>query len=454
MKEKHIERLTVALVTLLLAVLNAAMVAKHDATFGVVAADYAKRLSYLFHVSGFDPNSYAVMTQWEMHYDVVRHPLMAWLMWPFAALNGALVGLFGTNAAPWLSALIDLLCGTLSAGLCYRLLHRVVGARAVDASLLTLMLFSFGYVEVTFFVPDHFAVSLALILWVLYSMGRLRQQGKRPTARHTAWMLLLTAGVTLTNGAKVAAAAWVARGRAFFRWKYFLAGIAGPAVLLLGVALVEQRVYVYPKQQEAKRYFEVHRAEMMHRARINHERYKHAPWVIHKGHPMGDGELLKWTDTTTSRWDTMRENVFGESLILHETHVLEDVLSSYRPVLLKYNSPWCYVMEALIVALWMAGIWYGRRSRWLWMAMLGIVPDVVMHLVLGFAINEVYIMTAHWVYVVPLALACMMRQLEGQRLLVMRGVLGFVTLWLLQHNVLLVMEWMRSPLVSTAFWFE
>lgn len=454
MKQHTIERLTVGMVALLLIVLNVGMVMKYDATLSVVAEDYAKRLSYLFHVSGFDPNSYAIMTHWDMHYDVVRHPLMAWMMSPFAWLNHLLIAWFGTNAALYIAAVIDVVCGTLSARLCFRLLHRVVETTAVDASLLTLLLFSLGYVQVTFFVPDHFAVSLMLILLTLYHVGMKMKTRQPLSARHTAWLFIATAGVTLTNGAKVLAAAWVARGRRFFQWRYLLLGVVAPVGLVMGVALAEQRIYVYPKQQEAKQYFEAHKAEMMHQARINHERYKHAPWVIHKGHPIGDGELLKWTDTTTSRWDTMVENVFGESLILHETHVLEDVLSSYRPVLLKYNAPWCYGIEALIVVLWIVGIWMGRRCHVLWMALLGIVPDALMHLVLGFAINEVYIMTAHWVYVVPIAMACLTNRIAGKQRLWLRSMIALLVVWLLQHNLSTIMAWMQSPIVSTAFWFE
>ena len=213
-------------------------------------------------------------------------------------------------------------------------------------------------------------------------------------------------------------------------------------------------MYVYPKEQAEKAYFEAHRAEMMQKARKNHERYKNAPWVIHKGTPLGKGSLLKWTDITTPRDKTLVENVLGESIQMHEEWVLDDVLTSYRPVLLEYRSWVNYAVEGLIVLLIVAGIGCGWRSRLLWMVLLGIVPDALMHLGLGFAINEVYIMSAHWIYVIPISIAFLFVRLKGRWRWAVRIPIAALTVYLFIHNVGLIAEWMQQPAVSTAFWYE
>ena len=106
MREKQVEKMLVTVVAVLLLVLNVLMVMKYDAVFSVVAADYAKRLSYLFHVSGFDPNNYAILTEWGMRYDVLRHPLLPYLMALPASVNEVVMSLFGFNAALYISAMI------------------------------------------------------------------------------------------------------------------------------------------------------------------------------------------------------------------------------------------------------------------------------------------------------------------------------------------------------------
>ena len=440
-------------VLLLLVILNGMLIMKYDALFSVVCDDYGKLLSYNYHVSGFDATTYSVLTEWGMKYDVLRHPLLPYLIGLPYGLNQLLISLFGVNGTLYIAAVIILFFAFCTTVILYRILRELVGVRKWDAVLLVMFFFSLAYVLVTYIATDHFGISLFLILWSLYLVGKSCQEGRLLSTWKSALLLLVTAGVTLTNGAKVCAAELIARGRGFFRWRYLLV-ISGCWLFVIGLGVLEERIYVYPKEQEAQRYFQEHKVEMIQKARRDHERYKHAPWVIHKGKPLGKGSLLKWTDYTTSRWETLRENVFGESLILHEEYVLDDVLTSYRPVLLSYRAVINYVIEGLLVILLLAGIWYGKRERLLWMCLLGILPDALMHLGLGFAINEIYIMSAHWVYVFPIAVACLLAKSQKRVADTLRVVIILLTVYLFIHNLGLIVGWMQQPPVSIAFWYE
>ncbi len=441
-------------VLLLLVILNGMLIMKYDALFSVVCDDYGKLLSYNYHVSGFDATTYSVLTEWGMKYDVLRHPLLPYLMGLPYALNQLLISLFGVNGTLYIAAVIILFFAFCTTVILYRILHELVGISKWDAILLVVFFFSLAYVLVTYIATDHFGISLFLILWSLYLVGKAYREGRVLSTWKSALLLLVTAGVTLTNGAKVCAAELIARGKGFFHWRYLLV-ISGCWLFVVGLGVLEERVYVYPKEQAEKKYFQEHKVEMIQKARRDHERYKHAPWVIHKGKPLGKGSLLKWTDYTTSRWETLKENVFGESLILHEEYVLDDVLTSYRPVLLSYRSAINYVVEGLLVLLLLVGIWYGWRERLLWMCLLGILPDALMHLGLGFAINEIYIMSAHWVYVFPIAFAYLLKA-GRQRLIAnsLRTLVALLTVYLLIHNLGLLVDWMQQPPVSIAFWYE
>jgi hypothetical protein len=441
-------------VLLLLVILNGLLIAKYDALFSVVCDDYGKLLSYNYHVSGFDATTYSVLTEWGMKYDVLRHPLLPYLMYLPYGLNQILISLTGINGALYVAAVIILFFGFCTTIILYRILHELIGIGRWDATLLTVFFFSLAYVLVTYIATDHFGISLFLILWSVYLIGKASKEGRVLSTWKSVLLVLLTAGVTLTNGAKVLAAELIARGKGFFHWRYFFIA-CGCLLLTVGLGLWEERVYVYPKEQAEKKYFQEHKAEMIQKARENHERYKNAPWVIHKGKPFGKGSILKWTDKTTSRWETLKENVFGESLQLHDDYVLDDVLNSGRPVLLSYHYPWNYAVEVLLVLLLLAGICCGFRERLLWMCLLGIVPDALMHIGLGFAINEIYIMSAHWIYIFPIAMAYLLK-VNSQQLIAnsVRSLIVLLTVYLLIHNVWLIVEWTQQPPVSIAFWFD
>ncbi len=160
------------------------------------------------------------------------------------------------------------------------------------------------------------------------------------------------------------------------------------------------------------------------------------------GTPIANQGFLKWTDTTTSRWQTAIHNLFGESIQLHRDNLLKDVLRT-RKVLEHYRNPLQYLIEALLVGLFVAGIWCGRRSRLLWTAMSFFAFDMGIHLVLGFGINEIFIMSPHFLFVLPLATAFVLRKASSGRLhRSLQICLGCMALYLFVYNGSLIVKYL------------
>ena len=247
--------------------------------------------------------------------------------------------------------------------------------------------------------------------------------------------------------------------------KYFLFAVLLPTALIWGFARWEYRTYVLPKEkarsekkaqknEEIKqKLFKIFKdttslkddneirkafnAELQRRAEAKQKRDKERPWNKHTGKPMGKGEFIEWTDATTPRLTTAVENLFGESIQLHRSHLLEDTLRG-RPVIVRYEWAANYVAEALLVMLFAAGIWCGRRSRFMWTALSGFAFDMALHLGLGFGINEVYIMGAHWLFVIPIAIGFAVKAAEGRRAARwLRALLLLLTLWFMAYNATL-----------------
>ena len=122
--------------------------------------------------------------------------------------------------------------------------------------------------------------------------------------------------------------------------------------------------------------------------------------------------------------------------MLHQDHLLEDTMGS-RPMIVRYRWWICYAVEGVIVLLWLTGLWLGRKSRFLWMAMAGLAFDMVIHLVLGFGLNEVYIMASHWAFVLPVGIAFLLKSPHLRPLASYLLLLLTTFLWL-YNGVLLV----------------
>lgn len=150
---------------------------------------------------------------------------------------------------------------------------------------------------------------------------------------------------------------------------------------------------------------------------------------------------MKWTDKTTSRLETAYENLFGEAIQLHQTHLLEDVLRS-RPVIVRYQSFVNYVVESLIMLLFIGGITVGWRSRFLWMTLSFLAFDLILHMGLGFGINEIYIMTAHYMYALPITMAFLFVRMASGPRWVLRAIVLCLTAYLWASNGWLLTNYM------------
>jgi hypothetical protein len=162
------------------------------------------------------------------------------------------------------------------------------------------------------------------------------------------------------------------------------------------------------------------------------------------GKPMEDSGFLKWTDISTSRWESIYENLFGESVQFHQQYFLEDTLV-HRPVFVKYDWTLSYWIEALVVLLFVVGIWCGRRSRFLWLCLSCLAFDMFIHLIMGFGINEVHIMAPHWLFVMPIAMAFLLREVKSRWL---RIPVLLLTLYLFIYNGYLLTNFLlEKPLI-------
>ena len=539
---------------LLAVVLQAIIICRYNDIFTNPGPKYWAVFLHNFSVSGYDPITYSVVTDWTAKYNVYRHPLLAFFMAPLYWLNLGLTALTGVNCVQYVVAffwilatayaflffyriVLNILCGStslstapqaplrstrrgafvakrrknstegalstsaagaLSTGTEGALSTRAAGAlpspkAQAQAMLLSALLFSFGHVLLAGMAPDHFILSMMmLLLLLLVSLEKLQQQ--RPfTIAEALIFFIIIAGITLSNGVKVFICVllvnWLTlspkrdkisssdvetqtarvstpllNGRGRGVGLVFLSLLFASA-LLWGIARAEYHYLVLPQEKiahakkaadkkrkqeaaarrkaEAEKTFQMlidqaqatgdtslfaqatHRLDSVRTAK---PKVRRNPY----GKPIAKGEFMRWTDITTSRWSSAVENLFGEGIQLHRDYALGDVLR-HRPVIVNYRSPVQYIIEAFFLLLFLAGVWCGRRSRFLWIALACAAFDMLLHLGLGFGLNEVYIMSAHWIFVLPLAMTFLFKILAPS----LRGRLGSLEqppMWLRPHK--------------------
>ena len=479
-KIKKEERWLALGIFLALAILNGVVIARYAGTFTLVTDDYYKNFIRHFCVSGFDPLTYWVLSDWNAAYNVYRHPLLAFYMYIPYLINMGLMKLTGYNCALFIAVIIQMFCGFYATLFLQRIFREVLELDKAASSILTLLFFSFGYVMVTCIVPDHFVISMLLLILALYVSGRRIKHNHPLKIWQTVVYFVLTAGTSLNNGLKIFFSALFVNRKRIFRPKYLLLAVILPAALLWGFCRWEYRTFVWPvemarKEMKAKKAAEK-KARQEHMAQLkqikdsltkdsiqrglkiitpeeiaqkakndsiqkakqlarNEARKKRGP---KQGAPIMKGEFMNWTDATSSRTLSIVENLMGESIQLHQDYVLQDELR-HRPMFVNYRYAFNYIVEALIIILFLAGIWAGRKSRYLWLVMSYFGLDMLLHIGLGFGLNEVYIMTGHWIYALPIAIGFLLKETRHQRYsLCLKSLLLTIGLFLLIYNGILI----------------
>ena len=458
-KLKPEERIQAGVVLLVIIVLNGLFIWRmHDLFMQEGFGPYWKVFERELHLSGYDPLTYLGVTDWDAVYNVYRHPLLAFMIWPIWLLNQGLTALLGVNCVQYLVAIPLIVASLYSYIFIYRIHREVIQLGRYDATLLSAFYFSMAYIMLSVIVPDHFTISMFLLLITLYISGRCIQKGREFKWWQSALLFFITAGVTLSNGVKTFLSGFFVNLRDFFRVKYLLLAVILPAALLWGVAIWEYRSFVLPKElarQEAKaaqqKRIEEQVAQMTPEEKAKYEARQEKREARLKaqaeksGTPMKNYGFWKWTDITTSRTETIYENLFGETIQFHREHFLEDTLV-FRPVFVKYDWLWSYIVEGIILLLAAIGLWCGWRSRFLWLSLSYFGFDMFIHLILGFGINEIFIMAPHWLFVVPLAIAYAFKRSQGGRHQLLQLSVLALTAYLLVYNGYLLIDFLLSPI--------
>ena len=430
------ERWLALIVFVLLAILNGLVIAKYNAPFTQITNDYYKNFIRHFCVSGFDPLTYWVLSDWSAAYNVYRHPLLAFYMYVPYLINMGLMKLTGYNCALYIAVVIQMFCAFYSMVFLHRIFREVIELGKWASHALTLLFFSFGYVMVTAIVPDHFVISMLLLILALYISGRRMKNHHEFKTWQSVLYFLLTAGTSLNNGLKIFLSTLFVNGKRFFRPKHLLLTVILPAGLLWGFCYWEYRTYVWPNEmarKEAKAKKEAAKKDSIQKAKQLAKEKTKKKRGPKQGAPLTKVGFMSWTDISTSRTESVVENLMGESIQLHPDYLLGDELR-HRPMIVKYRYWWNYAVEGIISLLFLAGIWYGRKSKYLWLVLSYFALDMVLHIGLGFGINEVYIMTAHWIYALPIAMGFLVKNAPIRFHKYLVGIVAAIALYLIIYN--------------------
>ena len=412
---------------------NAMVIASHYHVYTMEAhGGFWSVFTKNFRMSGYDCWSWITVSGGRIHFVTSRHPLYLTFLYPLYLLNDWLIQNVGYNFAVYFMAVIIVFSAFYAVLFMYRVFREVLELRRKDARLLTLLLFSFGHVLIPTMVPDHFVISLMLLSLTLYITGKKMKKGQLLTAWQSLVLTFFTAGMATSNGVKTLLAGLFTNGKKVFTCKFISIGVVLPLLLLLGIQQSQYYLLEVP-QQAVVRHIESETLKKNPQKVLEHKKQRDEWQRTHLGQPVGDGVITKLMDVSTPRVPTIVENFFGESIQLHQRSLLKDV-SWERPIFVEYNWSLNYIIEAFIVLLFIVGIVFSYKQRFFKMLLAWFACDLTLHLILGFAVTEVYIMTSGWAFIIPISYGYLLKRLSMKWLKLMRVALIMLTIYLWIYN--------------------
>ena len=385
-----------------------------------------------FRMSGYDCWSWITVSGGRIHFVTSRHPLYLTFLYPLYLLNDWLIQNVGYNFAVYFMAVIIVFSAFYAVLFMYRVFREVLELRRKDARILTLLLFSFGHVLIPTMVPDHFVISLMLLSLTLYITGKKMKKGQLLTAWQSLVLTFFTAGMATSNGVKTLLAGLFTNGKKVFTCKFISIGVVLPLFLLFGIQQSQYYLLEVP-QQAVVSHIESETLKKNPQKVLEHKKQRDEWQRTHLGQPVGDGVITKLMDVSTPRIPTIVENFFGESIQLHQRSLLKDV-SWERPIFVEYNWSLNYIIEAFIVLLFIVGIVFSYKQRFFKMLLAWFACDLTLHLILGFDVTEVYIMTSGWAFIIPISYGYLLKRLSMKWLKLMRVALIMLTIYLWIYN--------------------
>ena len=412
---------------------NAMVIASHYHVYTMEAhGGFWSVFTKNFRMSGYDCWSWITVSGGRIHFVTSRHPLYLTFLYPLYLLNDWLIQNVGYNFAVYFMAVIIVFSAFYAVLFMYRVFREVLELRRKDARLLTLLLFSFGHVLIPTMVPDHFVISLMLLSLTLYITGKKMKKGQLLTAWQSLVLTFFTAGMATSNGVKTLLAGLFTNGKKVFTCKFISIGVVLPLFLLLGIQQSQYYLLEVP-QQAVVRHIESETLKKNPQKVLEHKKQRDEWQRTHLGQPVGDGVITKLMDVSTPRIPTIVENFFGESIQLHQRSLLKDV-SWERPIFVEYNWSVNYIIEAFVVLLFIVGIVFSYKQRFFKMLLAWFACDLTLHLILGFAVTEVYIMTSGWAFIIPISYGYLLKRLSMKWLKLMRVALIMLTIYLWIYN--------------------
>lgn len=341
---------------------------------------------WLFHVNpdkgftllGYDTYEYTIgefLIPYKVLFFKLRHPLMAFWLFPVSMLAYLPEWLFGIASVLPVFTIAANLAMALSTSLVWRICRLMNPSSFYGNLVCTGVYFSFAQIIIISFAVESFPFSsLVLLSYISYVW---LSRNKADVYLDNLFFAIIS-GITITNGLKFVLAQYVVERKRdsflkrVFNSSFLFLFLTSIAVL---VAVVRWVFLIHPVSPD------VSLVSLLLGDSMNYViHYDFFQWFKVVGYNFFVSPILLCVDAINFEGFDFSEKV------------LENLSLWAIPLFLFYGS--------LLLSLWI-----NRKKQLVHVFLCFLVVDVLVHLILGYGLNEGHIFSAHWLFMFPVLLA-------------------------------------------------
>ena len=380
-------------------------------------------------VSGYDQFVLSTMTTWiDSDYlinprNIITHPGFGIFLLPIYLINSCISFVVGGNSANFILAMILTIMYVLEGLFLKRILNDYLGLNYIYSTILALF-FSFTSMGMLMsFTPDHFAFSQFFLILFVYLWTRERLGNKYLFLKFFTTLCIFS--ITITNGIKILLTTFI------FEKKYFLKYLLCFIVILLSTTIISLLIndnkstsnlgWAYYEKEylqsvNYKHFYTSHediegkcaiinsvndnkfiQTSQKQKQELSNAMQEHNViqtiktfyWLFYK----------RWIGQSASIINVTIYNLFGESLLLHSHR-----LNKYEITYDSYSVIFLNIINISIIILFLSGVIIGFKTELMKLLLSLFSIDILIHIICGFGINEIYIYSPHYLFIITLAI--------------------------------------------------
>lgn len=120
-----------------------------------------------------------------------------------------------------------------------------------------------------------------------------------------------------------------------------------------------------------------------------------------------------------------------------EGHIVNNTTSDIKQTQIKIDFYSNYLQLIVLLSFYCFIVyfcWINRRNKFIWMILAIVSVDVFIHIIKGYALNEAFIFSGHWVFILPLIIGWGIKKMNKIQLKITIPIIGVLAILFLLNN--------------------